>query len=63
MMEALRSSEMSVLTEPHNVTSQKTPFFAARKDLKAAMEACSAIVDNHNSLPKGGESCSRLHLV
>jgi hypothetical protein len=27
MKEALSSSETSVLTEPHGVTSQKTPFF------------------------------------
>jgi hypothetical protein len=27
MMEALSSSETSVLQEPHGVTSQKTPFF------------------------------------
>jgi hypothetical protein len=27
MKEALNSSEMSVLKEPHGVTSQKTPFF------------------------------------
>jgi hypothetical protein len=27
MKEALGSSETSVLTEPHGVTSQKTPFF------------------------------------
>jgi hypothetical protein len=27
MMEALSSSETSVLTRPHGVTSQKTPFF------------------------------------
>jgi hypothetical protein len=29
MKEALRSSETSVLKEPHGVTSQKTPFFIA----------------------------------
>jgi hypothetical protein len=29
MMEALSSSETSVLTKPHGVTSQKTPFFIA----------------------------------
>jgi hypothetical protein len=27
MKEALRSSETSVIKEPHGVTSQKTPFF------------------------------------
>jgi hypothetical protein len=27
MKEALSSSDKSVLTEPHDVTSQKTPFF------------------------------------
>jgi hypothetical protein len=29
MKEALTSTETSVLTEPHDVTSQKTPFFIA----------------------------------
>jgi hypothetical protein len=27
MMEAVSSSEMSVLTKAHGITSQKTPFF------------------------------------
>jgi hypothetical protein len=36
MMEALRSSKMSVLQEPHGVTSQKIAFF---KEMMVCMKA------------------------
>jgi hypothetical protein len=45
MMRALGSSEMSVLQEPHSLTSQKTPFFivTAVKTSNLAICLCSPI--------------------
>jgi hypothetical protein len=47
MKEALSSSEISVLTEPHGVTSQKTPFFIV---------PYSAVTLIYQSHPKSGLS-------
>jgi acetylglutamate synthase len=52
MMEALSSSETSVLQEPHGVTSQKTSFFGMQPNFQycsgATLRICTVLRNPHS---------------